>query len=614
MSNKKSRSPQERIQAKMRTDKLRKQGGASPASGSSGKSGARGPVSPDAFREIVESIVIAFVLAFLFRTFEAEAFVIPTGSMAPTLMGRHKDLVCEKCGYPYRVSASDEVDSTSNRLNGTKVIGCVCPMCRYAMDIDDDNPQGKTYRSYKGDRILVSKFPFQFRDPKRWEVSVFKYPGGAKTNFIKRIVGLPNETLRIHHGDIFTEKLDGQGGFTIERKPSGKLKAMLQPVYDNDYVLDELIELGWPARWAILSKAQQTAAGDWHSSDHRSFETDGTGAAETWLGYRHFVPSYEDWKFFEAGQLPPGVAERNPQLITDFCPYNTDIARRGSGYGHSLADSFSPYGEDLIATKLGLHWVGDLAVECELKVVGNTGLAMFDLIEGGQRFSCAIDVATGEARLSIPGYDAFGTPAAETAVDAPGTYQIMFANVDDELCLWINGRIARFDRPTTFSPLGNIRPTEEDLAPARVGSRGAALEVDHLKIHRDIYYIAKKSDYRHRGGPITDFDPGRSPYDGFRRQNVAAVLSNPRDWDPFAEARPVEFRLEEDQFLALGDNSAESKDSRLWGAEGNEHYVSRELLIGKALVIYWPHSLDRIPGTSIPIRFFPNFWRMWFVK
>ena len=67
--------------------------------------------SAAAIRETIESVVIAFVLAFLFRTFEAEAFVIPTGSMAPTLMGRHKDLVCPKCGYPYQVSASEEVDA-----------------------------------------------------------------------------------------------------------------------------------------------------------------------------------------------------------------------------------------------------------------------------------------------------------------------------------------------------------------------------------------------------------------------------------------------------------------------------------------------------------------------
>ena len=36
-------------------------------------------------RETIESIVVAFTLALLFRGFEAEAFVIPTGSMAPTL-------------------------------------------------------------------------------------------------------------------------------------------------------------------------------------------------------------------------------------------------------------------------------------------------------------------------------------------------------------------------------------------------------------------------------------------------------------------------------------------------------------------------------------------------
>ena len=50
---------------------------------------------------------MAFVLAFLFRTFEAEAFVIPTGSMAPTLMGRHKDVYCPKCGCEYQISASE---------------------------------------------------------------------------------------------------------------------------------------------------------------------------------------------------------------------------------------------------------------------------------------------------------------------------------------------------------------------------------------------------------------------------------------------------------------------------------------------------------------------------
>jgi len=39
-----------------------------------------------------------FVLAMTFRGFVTEGFVIPTGSMAPTLYGRHIDFTCEQCG------------------------------------------------------------------------------------------------------------------------------------------------------------------------------------------------------------------------------------------------------------------------------------------------------------------------------------------------------------------------------------------------------------------------------------------------------------------------------------------------------------------------------------
>ena len=86
-------------------------------------------------RETIESIAIALALAFLFKTFEAEAFVIPTGSMAPTLMGRHKDVVCPQCGYAYTASASDETDEEGyeHHIPNRQVVACTCPMCRYTM-------------------------------------------------------------------------------------------------------------------------------------------------------------------------------------------------------------------------------------------------------------------------------------------------------------------------------------------------------------------------------------------------------------------------------------------------------------------------------------------------
>src|SRR5450755_1754045 len=56
------------------------------------------------YKETVESILIAFILAFIFRAFVVEAFVIPTGSMAPTLFGAHMRLHCPDCGYTFDVN------------------------------------------------------------------------------------------------------------------------------------------------------------------------------------------------------------------------------------------------------------------------------------------------------------------------------------------------------------------------------------------------------------------------------------------------------------------------------------------------------------------------------
>ena len=85
-------------------------------------------------RETVESIAIAFILAFLFRTFEAEAFVIPTGSMAPTLQGQHKDLLCPQCDFRYRASASSEASEEVS----ADIVSATCPMCRYPLRMEND--------------------------------------------------------------------------------------------------------------------------------------------------------------------------------------------------------------------------------------------------------------------------------------------------------------------------------------------------------------------------------------------------------------------------------------------------------------------------------------------
>lgn len=59
-----------------------------------------------------------------------------------------------------------------------------------------------------GDYLIIDELSYKFREPKRGEVVVFKNPRNPPQRFIKRIIGLPGETVEIKDGQvtIFNEK------------------------------------------------------------------------------------------------------------------------------------------------------------------------------------------------------------------------------------------------------------------------------------------------------------------------------------------------------------------------------------------------------------------------
>ncbi|OYW21820.1 MAG: signal peptidase I, partial [Planctomycetales bacterium 12-60-4] len=392
--------------------------------------------------------------------------------MAPTLFGRHKDVECVQCGHEYEVGASVEMNDEGNVLMG-RITQAVCPNCRFRANV-------KNLPVFKGDRILVNKFPYELGRPERWDVCVFKFPEDPERNYIKRMVGLPGETLRISRGDVYARQQDAADFEILRKDDPDKQLAIQIIVADDAHPPTKLLEQGWPERWAGMKRASEPGAIDgWTDAPdlvaaNAEQRTYGIKAADwSWLRYRNYVPSQLDWDSVREG-LPP-TPNPVPQLVTDMYAYN----------------SFDPASSDR-----NLFWVGDLTVSGRVTVsdVSGTDPALkLELVEGVRKYQCEIDLQTGQATLThTDELNLEGPPislgTAGTSVKGTGTYRFDFANVDDRLCLWINGRLIPFGKAAEYRPVALPDPQDGDLMPAGVAARGASVEFSNLMVKRDIYY------------------------------------------------------------------------------------------------------------------------------
>jgi len=202
-------------------------------------------------KETVESIIIAFILAFVFRAFIVEAYRIPTGSMAPTLYGAHQTTLCPDCGYDYAFEIQQRVPKIT-----------ICPNCKW-INRTANLVRGGQLLVDGGDRILVMKLGYGLAEmfpslkpslgPKRWDVVVFKNPANPDINFIKRLIGLPGEKIELIDGDVYVND-------KIARKTDIAMESLWFLVYNNDYLPTRRDRDDPPADvpgWVPVDKTQQ---------------------------------------------------------------------------------------------------------------------------------------------------------------------------------------------------------------------------------------------------------------------------------------------------------------------------------------------------------------------
>ncbi len=118
-------------------------------------------------REYAEAIVIAIVLAFVIRVFVVQAFKIPSGSMIPTLLiGDH--ILVSKMVYGFQWPTDCKIQVSFP------------PVTCYSSEI-----------------------LWEFGLPQRGDVIVFRYPEDEEKDFIKRVVGLPGDTIVTKNKVVF---------------------------------------------------------------------------------------------------------------------------------------------------------------------------------------------------------------------------------------------------------------------------------------------------------------------------------------------------------------------------------------------------------------------------
>jgi len=59
-----------------------------------------------------------------------------------------------------------------------------------------------------GDRIIGNRLSYIFEEPKRYDIVIFRYPDDESQYYIKRIVGLPGETVSIRNGKVYINESD----------------------------------------------------------------------------------------------------------------------------------------------------------------------------------------------------------------------------------------------------------------------------------------------------------------------------------------------------------------------------------------------------------------------
>lgn len=476
-----------------------------------------------------------FVWLLVLKAFFLPLFIIPTGSMAETLRGAHAVHTCPNCGRAYAIGPAHGPNGTT-RL--PRVVQC--PNCRWQEATASAHPQGLRLPLRAGDRIMVHGWTFDFGGrlgPRRWDVVVFKNPNDANQNYIKRLIGLPGETIEILDGDVFVAR-PGEATLQVARKTHQAQEALWFCYFDQDFVPRAPGADGYSPRWVS------------------------TSADNGWSGLSTRAP------LFDGLERAAGTIEFTVRAGDE---------RRG-------AKVQDVYGYD--GPEAALHDVSDVRVGADLGPMRGDGYVELSVSKYADRFFARL-YADGRLTLEAqPEGDPNRRSWAETRLaSSTRSRRFSLGHADYQVVVAIDGR------PVLTSD-GHYGATREQAA-ARTGKPSSPriqvtaervrVQLAHLRIDRDIHYI---------GDPGLAANDRRSPANGAQGHPIHL----PDDaYFVMGDNSPASL----DGRLWSADMLGPHLKTRLARGEYAVGTVPADQMIGRAFLVYWPGFLPLVGNLTI---------------
>jgi signal peptidase I len=403
------------------------------------------------FRTLARLSCGCVIAILVLRCFVIEPNHIPSGSMAPHRLGVHRDWVCSICKFLFHVGV---------RPDGT------CPNCA------SFNQSAGSDRSaiVEGDRIWVDKTAFQFKTPQRYDEVVFFSPDDPLKPFIKRIAGLPGETVQIKNGDLWINN-------QIAKKTPDERKELSVLVFDQSFNpnRDDL-----NSRWQFHSRVSQDSdlIANWQVSKNGDIELD----PDTDKSNQQSI-------FFDANYIHFCPNRQATGPVRDFLDYN----------GRTIA---------------GDHVTNDLWYEVDVNLKNSTAIRL-RLTNETLNIVCELQSNTtmesSILRINDELVTPQWTPIKSQLFRQNEWNKFEFSCVDQQLQLLLNGK--NIIEPFNLEPFTHRRPDELlRNSPAGISFNGSA-SLRHFRLYRDIYLTERTADNPVMGHGVAN--PVQIPSDGY---------------------------------------------------------------------------------------------------